>query len=75
MNSNHREVTYIRITLSRFAEWSIDNVYLQVKDLNPAKRCVLLARKYFRRFETCLIFQCLVSTKRSHILKQTCRFV
>ena len=35
MNSNHREVTYIRITLSRFADWSIDNVYWQVKDLNP----------------------------------------
>ena len=34
---------------------SIDNVYLQVIDLNPAERCVLLSRQDIRRFETCLI--------------------
>ena len=34
---------------------SIDNVYLQVIDLNPAERCVLLSRQDIRRLETCLI--------------------
>ena len=34
---------------------SINNIYLQVIDLNPAKRYVLLARLNIRRLETCLI--------------------